>query len=112
MVMFPLDDAHPILHKPNSTLSFTNVTSYWWDETQQIFYDIGDWVKIASGGDAKLLVGTIAKEKTTHGTVTVCIDERLILQTFSSHQLSYNNMKLVWENYITHALKVRFENSE
>jgi hypothetical protein len=110
MVMFPLDTTHPILREPNAALSFTKVTHYWWDETLTNTYDIGDWMKITSGGDAKLLVGTMAQEKTTHGTVTVCIDDRLILQTFSSHQLNYDTMTRVWENYIYNALKVRFEN--
>lgn len=110
MVMFPLNAEHPIMREPNSALSFTKVTSYWWDETLVNVFDIGDWVRVVPGGDATLLVGTIAKEKMTHGTVAVCIDDRLILQTFSSHQLSYNAMTPVWENYIYHALKVRFEN--
>ena len=54
--MFPLDATHPIMREPNSALSFTKVTSYWWDETLANIFDIGDWVKITSGGDAKLLV--------------------------------------------------------
>lgn len=110
MVMFPLDATHPIMREPNSALSFTKVTSYWWDETEETTYNIGDWVKIVPGGDAKLLVGTIATEKNTHGTITVCMQDRLILQTFSSHQLSYDSMSPVWENYIYNALKVRFQN--
>lgn len=110
MVMFPLDATHTIMREPNTALSFTKTTSYWWDETEEIVYNIGDWVKIVPGGDAKLLVGTIATEKNTHGTITVCMEDRLILQTFSSHQLSYDSMSPVWENYIHHALKVRFQN--
>jgi hypothetical protein len=110
MVMFPLDASHPIMREPNPALSFTKVTSYWWDETLVNVFDIGDWLRISSGGDARLLVGTIAAEKTTHGTVAVCVDDRLIIQTFSSHQLTYDAMTSVWENYIYNALKVRFEN--
>lgn len=111
MVMFTLDSSHPVMRQPNSSLAFTRVTSYWWDETLATTYDIGDWMKITSRGDAQLLVGTIATEKTTHGTVTACMDDRLILQTFSSHQLSFDAMYPVWENYIYNALKVRFENN-
>lgn len=110
MVMFPLDASHPIMQEPNPALSFTKVTSYWWDETLVNVYDIGDWMKISSGGDARLLVGTIATEKTTHGTVAVCLNDRLIIQTFSSHQLTYDSMTSVWENYIYNALRARFEN--
>ncbi len=108
MVMFPRDSDHPVLHMPN-TLSFTKVTEYWWDPSGNNEYDIGDLVEIVPGGDAEILVGTNPTYRNTHGTVTVCMDDRLILQTFSSHQLHLDAMMLVWENYITHALKTRYE---
>jgi len=111
MVMFPMDASHPIMFEPN-TLSFTNVTSYWWDEDGEKVYDIGDTVKIGSGGDARILLSNSTLYENSHGTLTVCIDDRLILQTFSSHQISFDNMKLAWENYINHALKVRFTGSQ
>ena len=111
MVMFPRDAEHPLLHEPN-TLSFTKVTDYWWDPSGDDVYDIGDLVKIVPGGDAKLLVGTNPAYEDTHGTVTVCMDGRLILQTFSSHQLHLDTMTQVWENYIRFALKTRFESLE
>lgn len=110
-VMFPLGSQHPILHEPN-TLSFTKVTDYWWDETGEKVYDIGDRVQLVAGSDAELLVGTHPNYHSTHGTVTVCIDERLILQTFSSHQLQLETMVQAWENYILHALRKRFEYQE
>ncbi len=108
MVMFTLDPSHPVMREPNSALSFTKVTSFWWDETMEITYDIGDKIRLIPGGGASLLVGTIATEKNTHGTVAVCLDDRMILQTFSSHQLSYDAMQPVWENYIYQMLKSRF----
>jgi hypothetical protein len=109
MVMFPVDSSHPILFEPNN-LSFTDVYSYWWDPDGEIVYDIGDQVKLAPGSDARILVATNANYKDSHGTLTVCVDGRLILQTFSSHQLTYNASSLIWQNYIYNALKVRFEN--
>jgi hypothetical protein len=35
------------------------------------------------------------------------MDGHLILQTFSSHQLTFDAMSPVWENYIYNALQVR-----
>lgn len=99
MAMFPLDPADPILHRPNDGISFTNVTDVW-----AYTADIGDFVKLTGKGDAKLLVGTIATDKTKNGTVVVCLDRKLIWQTFSSHQLTYDSMVPVWENYIYNAL--------
>ena len=110
MIMFPLDSSHPILQQPNAGLGFTDVTSYWWDDTGVIDYDIGDLVKLTGAGDADLILGTKATEKSTHGTVTVCLGGQLTIQTFSSHQLTYKTMQPLWENYIYNALKFRFEN--
>jgi flagellar hook protein FlgE len=110
MIMFPLDSSHPVLQQPNAGLGFTDVTSYWWDDTGVIDYDIGDLVKLTGAGDAELILGTKATEKSTHGTVTVCLGGQLTIQTFSSHQLTYKTMQPLWENYIYNALKFRFEN--
>jgi len=111
MVMFPLDFSNPILQEPNSGLTFTDTQSFWWDDTGKKSYDTGDLVQTTLTGDAKLLIGTMANEKQTHGTLTVCMDNYLILQTFSSHNLTYNAMSPLWENYIYNALKVRFQGS-
>jgi hypothetical protein len=111
MIMFPLDSSHPVLQEPNSGLGFTDVTSYWWDDSGAIDYDIGDLVKLTGSGDADLLLGTKATEKSTHATLTVCMDGQLTLQTFSSHQLTFKTMEPLWENYIYNALKYRFENN-
>jgi hypothetical protein len=107
MVMFSLAATHPILNQPNSGISFTDTTSYWWDPSGENEYDIGDRMKLTFNGDALLLLGTSAEDKNRNGTVTNCINNRLILQTFSSHQLTFDTMKLLWENYIYNALKVR-----
>ncbi|MBN1148035.1 MAG: hypothetical protein JXA78_12325 [Anaerolineales bacterium] len=109
MVMFPLNYDHPIMQYPNSGIKLTDTMSYWWGDNKS--YDTGDLVKITLRGDAALLVGSMADEKQTHGTVTVCFDNRLILQTFSSHNLTFNAMRPLWENYIYNALRVRFENT-
>jgi hypothetical protein len=106
-VMFPVSN-HSLLNDPHS-LSFTNVTSFWWDPSRKEDYDIGDLMKLGSGGDAAILASSQPQESNTHGTLTLCIDERLILQTFSSHQIVFDDMTLVWENYIRHALRVRLE---
>jgi len=111
MIMFPLDSSHPVLQEPNAGLGFTDVTSYWWDDSGVIDYDIGDLVKLTGSGDADLLLGTKATEKSTHGTLTVCMGGQLTIQTFSSHQLTFDTMEPLWENYIYNALKYRFENN-
>jgi hypothetical protein len=105
-VMFPLQPTHPILNDPNSGLSFTRASDYWWDPENGVDYDIGDWMKLSPGSQAQLVIGALTGQGNAHGTVTVCVDGRLILQTFSSHILTFNNMEPLWENYIYNALKI------
>lgn len=105
-VMFPLQPKHPILNEPNTGLSFTKVNNYWWDLGNGAEYDIGDGMILSPGSQAQLVIGTLTGQDNVHGTVTVCVDGRLILQTFSSHQLSFNNIEPLWENYIYNALKI------
>jgi hypothetical protein len=108
-VLFVLDPTNPILNEPNSGMSFSKSTDYWWDPNGKLDYDVGDLVRLNPGSSAKLLLGTSPDIKDSHGTLTVCMDGRLIFQTFSDHQFSIDNMSLLWQNYIYNALRTRFE---
>jgi len=108
-IMFPLDPSHPILNQPNAGLSFTKSTGYWWDFIGPNVYDVGDLMKVVPGSNANLLLGISAQDPGIHGTLTVCVNDQLILQTFSSHILDFLIMRQLWENYIYNALRVRFE---
>jgi hypothetical protein len=105
--LFALNPASPILNQPNSGMSFTRSTDYWWDPNGKIDYDVGDLVRLTPGSSAQLLLGT-SEAKDAHATLTSCVDGRLILQTFSDHQFSIESMEPLWENYIYNALKARF----
>ncbi len=107
-VLFALDPASPLINEPNSGMSFSKSTDYWWDSTGKVVYDVGDLVKLRPGSDAKLVLGTSANSKDTHGTLTVCMDGQLTLQTFSDHQFALDTMSLLWQNYIYNALKAHF----
>jgi hypothetical protein len=109
LVMYPLNSDHPILHEPNSGFSFTDVMGFW---NHDEFGDVGDLIKISSGSEAELLISTSATDSFTHGTLAVCMEDRLILQTFSSHNLTLNAMLPLWENYIFNALRTRFNSSQ
>lgn len=109
MVLFALDSANPLLNQPNQGLTFSNTVSYWWDSTGQRSYDVGDLLQKGSGGGAELVLGTQASDTAGHATLARCMDGRLILQTFSSHNINYDVMKQLWENYIDHALRARYQ---
>ncbi len=108
MALFVLDPAHPLLQEPNANISFTTTSNYWWDPTGRRVYDTGDLVKRTPNSAARLLLGSQPQEKDTHGVLTVCSDDRLILQTFASHTLAYESGWRLWQNSIYFALKRHF----
>jgi len=97
---------HPIFNDPNSNIRFTNVAVYW-------FGDLGDFMKLSGKkDDAELLLGTIATEKNSHGTLAVCNGGKFIIQTHSSHDFAMEEIVPLWENMITYALKSFFMSSQ
>jgi len=98
-----LQPDHPLLHDPNEGISLRNWTNFWRNDT-----DKGDLLKLASGGDAVLVGGTVATEKSNHGTLAVCQQGRLIIQTHSSHEYLRDQITLLLENMIYYALRNHF----
>jgi len=103
-VLWPLGAQSPLLSDPNSGMSFTYALDTWVDS-----FDLGSKMAMTGQGDAQLLLGTNAQEKMQDGTLASCMGGQLTLQTFSSHSFPYETMGPLWENYITNALKVRFQ---
>ena len=106
--MFIMSGDHPIMYSPRSGFRFSNVTSYWPLSNPPVFtLDLGDLMILTGTGDAQFLAGQ-GSDPSRNGTVTVCLGGQFILQTFSSHQVAYSEMALVWENYIHNALLNRY----
>lgn len=104
MVLYPLAADHPVLNDKNSGLTFTDTTSYWAYE-----YDVGDLMKKLPNSDAVLLIGTKATDKNAFGTVTICFNGRLTLQSFTAHNFTINAFAPLLENYIHNALIASFK---
>ncbi len=96
---------HPIFHEPNEGMSLAHYSVHWTD-------DAGDFIKTIPAGDATLLAGNLAWEKSSHGTLAICIDDRLIIQTHSSHDYHKEDVIPLWQNYIYYALKNRFNSQQ
>lgn len=94
---------HPILKEPNSGLSFSKAVAYW------PYNDLGDLVALTGQGDAQILMGTKANEKSRDGVLTTCMNGQFTLMSFSSHSFTFQTMMPLWENMITNALKVRMQ---
>ena len=102
-LLYPVNGTHPIHHKPNEGISLTNPSGYWmWD-------DLGDWLRLRPGSSAKLLWSARSNVRDAYGTAVVCIDDRLIIQTYSSHSYGQDRVVLMWQNYIYNTLKARYD---
>ncbi len=75
---------------------------YWMDEA-------GDLMKISGTGDAILLAGTQPSEKSSYGVLTACMQGRMILQTFSTHDYQETKTVALWQNYIIYTLTNHFK---
>lgn len=104
LALWPLVPDHPIFSQPNTGIS-TRKWEKWWP------WEHGDLLKKGSGGDATMLLGTVATYKTDHATLVSCLQGRLIIQTFCSHNYTRSDIVPLWENYIYNALKSRFTTS-
>ena len=71
--------------------------------------DAGDLLKLNPGSGAALLGGTQQKEFSSYGLIAECLDGRMIWQTFSTHDYKTQDMINLWQNYIAHTLKARYD---
>ena len=97
-----LDKTHPLLSTPNSVLPPSYPYPEW-------FTDAGDLMELGSDGDAVLVGGVHQDRKSDYGVLTSCLDGRMVLQTFSTHDYKMDIVQPLWENYITYTLTKHYE---
>jgi len=76
---------------------------YWVDE------DVGDLVQVLPGGHAAILGGLHVRNSVYYGLITECLDKRMVLQTFSTHNYKKADTISLWENYIFNTLLAHFK---
>jgi len=106
-VFFWLQPDHPVFHQPNSIPpALRNARRIWRG-------DIGDLLEYSTSGstdenDVVLLAGTNPNQKNSNGVLVSCLDGRLIIQTFRTHEYHHDDMLMLWQNYIYNTLKSYF----
>ncbi len=95
------DSTHPIFNEPNTVLPLLHYSPFWANQT-------GDKMRLTGGGDAKFLAGLSSKPDTDSGVMAVCMEGRMIVQTFSDHDYHEDQIVPLWENYIYNTLKSHF----
>ena len=101
LALWPLIPDHPLFNYPNSGVSLRKTAPFW-------DYEHGDLLKLTGSGDATLLLGTIATNKSDHGTLVSCYNGRVLIQTFCTHDYDRGNIEALWENYVYYVLKNKF----
>jgi len=101
-LIYLLEPGDPLFSQPNSMSMLSPYDIMW-------VWDIGDFVKLNSGSDAKLLAGTYARRYSDFGLLAECMDGRMIWQLFSTHDYKTQEMINLWQNYIYNTLQARYE---
>jgi len=102
-LLWPVEGTHPIHHQPNEGINLTNPSGYWPDS------EIGDFLRLGLGSDAVPLWSARVNAGNTFLTAVSCLDNQLILQTYSTHNYGRDRVVRMWENYIYNALLARYE---
>ncbi len=106
-VFFWLAPENPVFYEPNQIpTNLRNAAALWSG-------DLGDLFKLdsLSAGQEQapvLLAGTHPQYPNDHAILVSCVDGRVILQAFSSHEYAKEDMIALWQNYIFQTLKNRF----
>jgi hypothetical protein len=95
----------PVFNTPNKVTRFgASLTDPAWNG------DIGDLLRLRSGSDATILASHLSgKGQTSYGLITSCLNGRMILQTFDSHDYPTDPMVALYQNYITYTLTNHFK---
>ena len=102
-LLWQVDGSLPIHHTPHEGISLTNPTGYWSKD------ELGDFLRLAPGSDAEALWAARVNVQDTYLTAVSCLDNQLILQTYSTHSYGKDRVVRMWQNYIYHTLLARFQ---
>ncbi len=102
-LLWQVDGSLPIHHQPNEGISLTNPSGFWAGS------DLGDFMRLAPGSEAVALWAARVNVQDTFLTAVSCLDNQLIIQTYSTHSYGRDRIVRMWENYIYHALLARYQ---
>ena len=100
-LLWAVEGGSPIFHYPNEGISLRNPTGYWTG-------DLGDLLRLSPGSQAIPLWSARTNTRDTYLTAVACLDNRLIIQTYSSHDYGKDRIVRMWQNYIYNALQARY----
>lgn len=99
-----LQPDHPVFTSPRPNISLAVPTTYWEALSPGGFTDAGDYMRLNGGGDGKMLVGKYQAQKSDYGVLASCYNDRVFIQTFSTHDYRQSETVNLWVNMMTNAL--------
>jgi hypothetical protein len=106
-VFYWTDPSHPIFNYPNRLTSGLRNAAVLWRG------DIGDLLQASPSfgqptGKALILASDNHSQLNDHGLLVLCLDGRMVIQTFRSHEYHHDDMVALWQNYIYQTLSSHF----
>lgn len=97
------DNNHEIFNRLKQVTMPMIPRFYWAD-------DVGDLIEVLPEKSGVAILGGLHKSHSTYyGLITECMDKRMILQTFPTHNYKKYDTIYLWENYIYNTLLAHFE---
>jgi hypothetical protein len=101
--LFWIEPTSPVFNKPNAVEPLFRINFYWSG-------DVGDLMQLTGNSTAHQLAAPQSPYYTRdHGVLYSCINGRMILQTFSTHDYANTDMIHLWQNYMYNALQARLD---
>jgi len=72
--------------------------------------DSGDLIRLDDGTSSTILAGILSRDPNNYGVLTSCLDGRMVLQTFSSHDYPLYDSVQLWQNMMHYTLSNYFAN--
>ncbi len=96
------DNQHELFNRPEK-VTLPMIPRFYWAE------DVGDLIQILPDGHAAIIGGLHKSHSSYYGLVTECMEKRMVLQTFSTHNYKKYDTIYLWQNYIFNTLLAHFE---
>ncbi len=106
-LVYLLEPEHDLFSTPNTVGMLRPYDVLWISPFWVV--DAGDLLKINPGSSAVLLAGSQPREHRSYGLIAECMEGRMIWQTFATQDYRTQEMINLWQNYIYHTLRARYE---
>jgi hypothetical protein len=96
------DNNHRLFNRPRK-VNMPLIPTFYWEG------DVGDQMLVLPLGHAAIIGGLNTRHSIYYGLITECLEERMVLQTFSTHDYRKTDTMNLWENYIFNTLLAHFQ---